>query len=165
VTNADGVKVRHLRRDPRAAIVVYENRPPYRGIEVQGEARLEATGGATRRIATRYLGERDGAAYAQSAGDDTLIRLAPGTSAPGTFPTSSRSADIVPRLTPIPPRSAHAASLRAQDLVDAVNVGEDEARELVARDPSVANGVLVLEAVGAWTPERLRRRADAQWRA
>jgi hypothetical protein len=119
VTNADGVKVRHLRRDPRAAIVVYENRPPYRGIEVQGEARLEATGGGTRRIATRYLGERDGAAYAQSAGDDTLIRLAPGTSAPGTFPTSSRSADIVPRLTPIPPRSAHAASLRAQDLVDA----------------------------------------------
>jgi PPOX class probable F420-dependent enzyme len=78
VTNADGVKVRHLRRDPRAVIVVCESRPPYRGIEVQGEARLEAIGDATRRIATRYLGERDGAAYAQSAGDDTLIRLVPG---------------------------------------------------------------------------------------
>ena len=77
VTNGDGVKVRHLRRDPRAAIVVCESRPPYRGIEVQGEARLAASGGATRRIATRYLGERGGAAYAQTAEDDTLIRLEP----------------------------------------------------------------------------------------
>jgi len=77
VTSADGVKVRHLRRDPRAAIVVCESRPPYRGIEVQGEARLEAAGGEVRRIATRYLGETEGAAYAQRAGDDTLIRLAP----------------------------------------------------------------------------------------
>ena len=61
----------------RAAIVVCESRPPYRGIEVQGEARLAASGGATRRIATRYLGERGGAAYAQTAEDDTLIRLEP----------------------------------------------------------------------------------------
>ena len=29
-------------------------------------------------------------------------------------------------------------------------VGEDEARELVARDPFVANGVFVLEEVRAW---------------
>ena len=30
------------------------------------------------------------------------------------------------------------------------NMGEDEARELVARDPFVANGVFVLEDVRAW---------------
>ena len=30
------------------------------------------------------------------------------------------------------------------------NVGEDEARELVARDPFVVNGVFVLEDVRAW---------------
>src|SRR5262245_52972145 len=78
VTSGDGVKVRHLRRDPRAAIVVCESLPPYRGIEVQGKARMEAVDAAVRRIATRYLGESDGAAYAQSALDDTLIRLAPG---------------------------------------------------------------------------------------
>ena len=30
------------------------------------------------------------------------------------------------------------------------NVGEDEARELVLRDPFVANGVFVLEDVRAW---------------
>ena len=78
VTSGDDLKVRHLRRNPRAAIVVCESRPPFRGIEVQGQARLEAIGGAVRRIATRYLGERGGAAYAQRASDDTLIRLAPG---------------------------------------------------------------------------------------
>ena len=78
VTSGGGVNVRHLRRDPRAAIVVCESRPPFRGIEVQCEARLDAIGDAVRRIATRYLGDTDGAAYAQSAKDDTLIRLEPG---------------------------------------------------------------------------------------
>jgi len=77
-TGRDDVKVRHLRRDPRASIVVYEHVPPYRGIEVRGDARLEPAGDAVRQIAIRYLGERDGAAYADSAGDDTLIRLEPG---------------------------------------------------------------------------------------
>jgi PPOX class probable F420-dependent enzyme len=77
-TGGRGIKVRHLRRDPRASIVVYEHEPPYRGIEVRSEARLEGVGDAVRRIATRYLGESAGAAYAERAGDDTLIRLEPG---------------------------------------------------------------------------------------
>ena len=79
VSRSDDVKVRQLRRDPRANIVVYEHAPPYRGIEVRCDARLEdAPAGTARRIAIRYLGERDGAAYAASAPDDTLIRLEPG---------------------------------------------------------------------------------------
>jgi PPOX class probable F420-dependent enzyme len=78
VTGGQDVKVRQLRRDPRASIVVYEHGPPYRGIEVRAQVRLEDAGDAVRSIATRYLGERDGAAYADSAGDDTLIRLEPG---------------------------------------------------------------------------------------
>ena len=50
-----------------------------RGIEVRAEARLEsAPPGTAHRIAIRYLGGRDGAAYAASAPDDTLIRLEPG---------------------------------------------------------------------------------------
>jgi Pyridoxamine 5'-phosphate oxidase len=77
-TGSSGIKVRQLRRNPRASIVVYEHVPPYRGIEVRGEARLEEAGDAVRDIAVRYLGERDGAAYADSASDDTLIRLEPG---------------------------------------------------------------------------------------
>jgi hypothetical protein len=35
-------------------------------------------------------------------------------------------------------------------LVILENVGEDEARELVARDPFVVNGVFVFEEVRAW---------------
>ena len=34
------VKTRHLRRDPRATIVVAESDPPLRAIEVRGTARL-----------------------------------------------------------------------------------------------------------------------------
>ena len=86
VTGADDVKVKQLRRDPRANIVVYEHAPPYRGIEVRCEARLEDAGDTVRRIAIRYLGERDGAAYAESAGDDTLIRLEPGRLRAWDFP-------------------------------------------------------------------------------
>jgi hypothetical protein len=77
-TGGREIKVRHLRRNPRASIVVYEHEPPYRGIEVRGEARLEEAGDAVRDIAVRYLGEREGAAYAETATDDTLIRLEPG---------------------------------------------------------------------------------------
>ena len=78
VTGANDVKVRQLRRDPRASIVVYEHEPPYRGIEVRSQARLEPAGAAVRRIATRYLGETAGTEYAETSGDDTLIRLEPG---------------------------------------------------------------------------------------
>lgn len=78
VTGGDDTKVQHIRHDPRVSIVVYDHVPPYRGIEVRSEARLEPAGDAVRRIATRYLGEEDGAAYAASASDDTLIRIEPG---------------------------------------------------------------------------------------
>jgi PPOX class probable F420-dependent enzyme len=79
VTGHTDAKVQHLRRDPRASIVVYEHVPPYRGIEVRAEAQLgDADLDAVRAIASRYLGARDGAAYADGGGDDTLIRLEPG---------------------------------------------------------------------------------------
>ena len=80
VTGHGGIKVQHLRRDPRASIVVYEHEFPYRGIEVRSEARLLTDGAkdATRRIASRYLGAEAGAAYAEQTSDDTIIRLEPG---------------------------------------------------------------------------------------
>ncbi len=80
VTSADDVKVRHLRRDPRASIVVYEHVRPYRGIELRTEARLLTDGAAEAvvPIASRYLGADEGRAYAETAPDDTLIRLEPG---------------------------------------------------------------------------------------
>jgi len=81
VTLSTDVKAGHLRRDPRASIVVYEDDPPNRGLELRTTARLSALDDRSilRRIATRYLGEEGGAQYAQSGGDDVLIRLEPGT--------------------------------------------------------------------------------------
>lgn len=78
VTGSNDVKAAHLRRDPRASIVVYEHTPPYRGVEVRCRATLGTAGDAVRRIASRYIGAEAGAEYAESAGDSVLIRLEPG---------------------------------------------------------------------------------------
>lgn len=79
VTSADDVKARHLRRDPRASILVYEHEPPYRGIELAGQVMLgRADADIVRAMAVRYLGEKEGEAYAAGAGDSTLVRLEPG---------------------------------------------------------------------------------------
>lgn len=76
------VKVRHLRRDPRASIVVAEDLPPYRGLEVRGRAEIIPTRDLTvlRRIARRYLGDEMGDRYVAGVDptDHALIRLAPG---------------------------------------------------------------------------------------
>lgn len=80
VTDSRGVKGTHLRRDPRASIVVCEHAPPYRGVELRCRVRLLTAGvaDAVERIASRYLGREAGAAYAARAADDLLIRLRPG---------------------------------------------------------------------------------------
>jgi PPOX class probable F420-dependent enzyme len=80
ITGSHDVKAAHLRRNPSASIVVCEHAPPYRGVEVRCHAQLitEGASDAVKRIASRYLGAEAGAAYAESAGDDLLIRLQPG---------------------------------------------------------------------------------------
>ena len=80
VTSSRSGKAAHLRRDPRAGIVVCEHSPPYRGVELRCTAQLLTTGvdEAVYRIASRYLGPLAGAEYAERAEDDLLIRLAPG---------------------------------------------------------------------------------------
>jgi PPOX class probable F420-dependent enzyme len=76
------VKLKHLGRDPRASIVVYEHEPPYRGLEVRGEARLVPGGAldALHSMALRYLGPEGGPAYVESVSalDTVLVRLEPG---------------------------------------------------------------------------------------
>jgi PPOX class probable F420-dependent enzyme len=77
----EDVKIRHLRRDPRATAVVAESRPTLRGVEVRGEARLihEGVRQTARRIAARYIGEERGPAYVASLpGDHMIVRLQPG---------------------------------------------------------------------------------------
>jgi hypothetical protein len=48
VTGSQDVKAAHLRRDPRASIVVCEHTPPYRGVEVPCHARLGGCYGLTK---------------------------------------------------------------------------------------------------------------------
>ena len=81
VTNSDGLKARHLRRDPRAALVVGEPSPPYRGVEVRCSARLATANvrDVAERVASRYLGPEEGPAYVAAGADDLLVRLEPGT--------------------------------------------------------------------------------------
>ena len=77
----ENVKARHLRRDPRATILVAESGPPLRGIEVRGPARLiaEGAGETAARIAARYVGPDQGAAYvAASPGTAVIVRIEPG---------------------------------------------------------------------------------------
>jgi len=79
-TGAEDVKVRHLRRDPRASILVAESRYPLRGIEVRGIAQIvedDAVGTAVR-IASRYIGSENGASYVGSGANAVIVRLEPG---------------------------------------------------------------------------------------
>jgi PPOX class probable F420-dependent enzyme len=46
VTGSRDVKAAHLRRDPRASIVVCEHSPPYRGVELRCRAQLLTAGAA-----------------------------------------------------------------------------------------------------------------------
>jgi PPOX class probable F420-dependent enzyme len=75
------VKLRHLERDPRCSLLVFEAVPPFRGVEVRGEASL--TRGdvteARRSIAGRYLGCEGGDRFAATRKDrgGVLLRLVP----------------------------------------------------------------------------------------
>ena len=80
-TGVDDVKARHVRRDPRASIVVAESAFPLRGVEVRTDARLleEDAEGDAIRIASRYLGADRGRAYVRgSGGGHVIVRLEPG---------------------------------------------------------------------------------------
>ncbi len=79
-TGADDVKSRHLRRDPRASILVAESQFPLRGVEIRCVARIVEEGAveAAVRIASRYIGPDKAAAYVKSAGNHVIIRLEPG---------------------------------------------------------------------------------------
>ena len=81
---ANDVKTRHLKRDPMASVLVAEQKTPYRGIEIRGEATVSRPADAldtVRRMAVRYLGEARGNAYADAykGVDLEVIRLEPGT--------------------------------------------------------------------------------------
>ena len=112
VTISRDVKAAHLRRDPRASIVVCEHSPPYRGVEVGCRAQLRTAGvqDAVKRIASRYLGLEAAAAYAGNAATTFSFAWSPVTCVPGTSPGSSpeapRAAGKALARRPTPPARA-----------------------------------------------------------
>lgn len=82
VVIAEGdLKLRHLARDPRCILVVFEAARPFRGVEVRGVGELvECDVGPVRAaIAGRYLGVSDGARFAaeRKSRPGVLLRLVP----------------------------------------------------------------------------------------
>jgi len=77
VISAGDVKARHIARDPRASVAVYEDDPPYAGIELRGVVRiLEADAHElNRRLAIRYMGSDRGERYSQSTKHEDRLWL------------------------------------------------------------------------------------------
>jgi PPOX class probable F420-dependent enzyme len=75
------VKLRHLARDPRCVLVVFEAVRPFRGLEVRGVAELIEGDVTSARavIAGRYLGVGDGERFAaeRRSTPGVLLRLVP----------------------------------------------------------------------------------------
>jgi len=69
VVAASDQKLEHLRRHPRCVLLVFESVPPFRGVEVRGQATIQKDEGARARlaIASRHLGPEGGRAYADPA--------------------------------------------------------------------------------------------------
>ena len=75
------VKARHLRRDPRATILVAESDPPLPAGEVRGQARFidEGVSETALRIVSRYEGPEDAAADVEDLrGAGVIVRVEPG---------------------------------------------------------------------------------------
>jgi PPOX class probable F420-dependent enzyme len=75
------IKARHLRRDPRATILVAESDPPLRAVEVRGRARFIEHGVSETalRIVNRYADQEESAAEVEALGGAAVIvRIEPG---------------------------------------------------------------------------------------
>lgn len=76
---ADGdVKLKHLSRDPRATLLVFEATPPFRGVQVSDEVEISrASLDKTRRsITSRYLDDEASKAFTENrAGNGVVVRI------------------------------------------------------------------------------------------
>ena len=74
------LKLRHLARDPRCVLVVFESVRPFRGVEARGVGELVECDVSSARaaIASRYLGASDGARFAAArrSKPGVVLRLA-----------------------------------------------------------------------------------------
>ena len=78
---AGDVKLRHIARDPRVVLTVFEPRPPFRGLELRCRANVLRDGVRDARldIASRFVGPERAAAYVEGHPEDAwLVRMEPG---------------------------------------------------------------------------------------
>lgn len=77
VIAADDVKLRHVARDPRCSLLVFEAEPPFRGIRIEGEPTLRRDGAEDARlaIASRYLGTDKGKQFTAARGPGVVLAL------------------------------------------------------------------------------------------
>ena len=82
-TWAESVKGRNLRRDPRVALVVDDEEPPYAFVHVRGIAAITSGPGELRRFATeigaRYMGRDRAEEFGQrnAVPGEVLVRVTP----------------------------------------------------------------------------------------
>jgi PPOX class probable F420-dependent enzyme len=82
-TSATSVKGRSIRRDPRVALCVQDEQPPFSYVSISGQAQIVDDPDELRRWATRIGGRYMGADRAEEFGDrngvpgELLVRLTP----------------------------------------------------------------------------------------
>lgn len=82
-TGRDSLKGRHLRRDPRIALCVDDEEPPFAFVSIRGRAELVERAGDmldwTTRIAKRYMGPDQAEAYGRrnAVPEELLVRVTP----------------------------------------------------------------------------------------
>lgn len=73
------LKLKHLRRDPWATLLIFETTPPFRGVQVSGEVEMtkDDLDEVRRSISARYLDDDSSRAFTEDRkGNGTVIRLA-----------------------------------------------------------------------------------------
>ena len=71
------VKMRHLSRDPRAVLMIFETSTPFRGVEIRGNVELDEShvDEARRSISSRYLGAETAESFIAERGEGVIVRL------------------------------------------------------------------------------------------
>ena len=77
----DDVKLKHLKRDPRVNLLIFETAPPFRGVQVSTEVTwsTENLDETRRAISSRYLGDEKSKAFTERRrGNGVVVRIPSG---------------------------------------------------------------------------------------
>ncbi len=77
VVAVSDVKARHLARDPRAVLMIFETIAPFRGVKVRADVELDDSHveDVRRSISSRYLGPETAQAFVAERSEGVVVRL------------------------------------------------------------------------------------------